>query len=368
LKFEGKTMKKVLFATTALVATAGIAAADVTLTGSAEMGIAGGDTLTTGGTAPTADPAFFSSVDVRFTLSGETDNGLSFGAVIDLEDATEQSNNVDVTNGTADYNVFISGNFGTLTMGDTDGALDWALTEAGNVGNPGSIADDETVHGGYLGSYGDDVNTGQILRYDYSIGDFGFAVSVEGPRDNDVGYAVGFRYGLDFAGGTVNFGAGYQFTETQNGRWAPNGGLLRANDVASSGDGIDSATSGDNTRSIGLVPAGTEIEILGVSATAVLDNGLSVGLVYSDWDIQGAANDVTHVGIGAGYTFDAFSVHANYGVYDFGGGTEPSGYGLSAAYDLGGGASLHLGYGATDYDVPGLADESSYSFGLSMSF
>ena len=23
-------------------------------------------------------------------------------------------------------------------MGDTDGALDWALTEAGNIGNPGS--------------------------------------------------------------------------------------------------------------------------------------------------------------------------------------------------------------------------------------
>ncbi|HDR27679.1 MAG TPA: porin, partial [Rhodovulum sp.] len=36
-------MKKVLFATTALVASAGIAAADITLSGSAQMGIKGGD-------------------------------------------------------------------------------------------------------------------------------------------------------------------------------------------------------------------------------------------------------------------------------------------------------------------------------------
>ena len=38
-------MKKVLFATTALVASAGFAAADVDLSGSAEIGVVGGDYL-----------------------------------------------------------------------------------------------------------------------------------------------------------------------------------------------------------------------------------------------------------------------------------------------------------------------------------
>jgi outer membrane protein OmpU len=281
MKYEGKTMKKVLFATTALVATAGVAAADVTVTGSAEMGIASSDTLTApgGGVANaivTTTEGFFTTADIRFTMSGEADNGLTFGAVIDLEDATEQSNNVDVLNGTADYNVFISGDFGTLTMGDTDGALDWAMTEAGNVGNPGTIADDETAHAGYQGSYGDDINSGQILRYDYTIGDFGIALSVEGPDDNDMGYAIGFRYGFDFAGGRLNLGAGFQSAETQTGRVAPNGLVGTALDIVGGGDGIDSATLGDAARN-STFAAGTDIDYVGASAVELIGPGESAG-------------------------------------------------------------------------------------------
>ena len=44
-------MKNVLFATTALIATAGIASAEVSLSGSAEMGIIGGDQGIAGYTA-----------------------------------------------------------------------------------------------------------------------------------------------------------------------------------------------------------------------------------------------------------------------------------------------------------------------------
>ena len=62
-------MKKVLFATTALIASAGIASAQgVALSGSAEMGIIGGD--------GDFETQFWNDVDVRFTMSGETDNGL----------------------------------------------------------------------------------------------------------------------------------------------------------------------------------------------------------------------------------------------------------------------------------------------------
>jgi outer membrane protein OmpU len=116
-------MKKVLFATTALVATAGVASADVAISGSAEMGIVGGERYDN-------NTQFLQSVDVRFAMTGTADNGLSFGATIDLDDLADGAilGNDPVDSRTfSDFTVFISGELGTLTMGDTDGALDWAL-------------------------------------------------------------------------------------------------------------------------------------------------------------------------------------------------------------------------------------------------
>ena len=305
-------MKNVLFASTALVAFSGAAVADVALSGRAEMGIFG--------QAGVASAQFFTDIDVTFTMTGETDNGLSFGASVDPDEggagAPAVANNADDGGAT----IFVSGDFGTVTMGDTDGALDWALTEAGNVGNPGSIADDETAHAGYVGAYGDGAaGDGQILRYDYSAGDFGVALSLESDETpagtGDYGYAVGLRYNLDLGGTTVALGAGYQTT---------------VNDQ----------------------------KITGISATATLANGLSAGVVYSDW--SNSAND-SQVGVGVGYTTGAISVHANYGQVDLANGGSVSGAGISAAYDLGGGAVVHAGYSRSSGDI----DRASLGLGLS---
>ena len=134
-------MKKVLLASTALVGFAGAAAAEVTITGSAEMGIYGGSEIET---------QFFQDLDVTFSMSGETDGGLSFGASVDLDEsdgsATTGVSGAFEPNDDGGATIFVSGGFGTVTMGDTDGAMDWALTDAGNMGNPGTLADDETTH------------------------------------------------------------------------------------------------------------------------------------------------------------------------------------------------------------------------------
>ncbi|PWK61323.1 outer membrane protein OmpU [Roseicyclus mahoneyensis] len=281
------------------------------------MGIAGG---------ADAETVFFQSVDVRFRLTGETDNGLSFGATIDLDDAIESGAGstrqglVDVDGGTADFTVFIRGAFGTLTMGDTDGAFDWAMTEV-NAGSPGSINDAETGHAGFNGNSGYDGGfNGQVLRYDYSIGDLGVAVSAEidetGADDAILG--LGFRYGFDFAGGSLALGLGYQDSDT-----APDA-------------------------------------IIGISASVELDTGLTATVNYSQLPF-----DVDHVGLGASYEFDAFTVHANWGRYDTSLG-DTDGFGLAASYDLGGGASLHLGYG--DGEVLGVDAGSTWSLGVAMSF
>jgi outer membrane protein OmpU len=319
-------MKKVLFATTALVAFAGAAAADVSVSGSAEMGIAGGDG---------AETTFFQSVDIRFSMTGETDNGLSFGATVDADDLVDmglQGNDpVDQGGQFADYSVFISGNFGTLTMGDTDGAYDWALTEV-NAGSPGSIADDETSHGGYNGNAGyDGDHQGQVLRYNYSVGSLGFAVSAEIDETgaDDAIFGLGFRYGIDFAGGTVNLGLGYQ--------------------------------SGDHAN---------VDDIIGVSASVSMDMGLTATINYSEGDLTLGGVNETHTAIGVSYEFDAITLHANWGRYDANG-AEDDGYGFAAGYDLGGGASILLGYGDTTNcggALGGCTEGSTWSFGMAMSF
>ncbi|MEP5762030.1 MAG: porin [Litoreibacter sp.] len=305
-------MKNVLFASTALVALTGAAAADVALSGRAEMGVFG----ETGA----AEAQFFTDIDVTFTLTGETDNGLTFGASVDLDEGGSGAAAVADNSDDGGIVIFVSGDFGTVSIGDTDGALDWALTEAGNIGNPGTIADDETSHAGYLGSYGDGQGgDGQILRYDYSAGDFGVAISAESNEDangnaDDYGYAVGLRYNLNLTGAQVKLGIGYQST-------------------------VD------------------DQDIIGVSATAILENGISAGFTYADY--SDSVNDY-HVGVGVGYTTGAITLHANYGIFELDAGGDVEGGGISAAYDLGGGAVVHAGYS----DGAGI-ERASLGLGLS---
>lgn len=326
-------MKKVLFASTALVAFGGAAVADVALSGRAEMGIADTDVANVGA-------QFFTDIDVTFTMTGETDNGLTFGASIDLDESAGAANLAFAPATEGGETIFISGGFGTVTIGDTDGAMDWALREAGNVGNGGSIADDETEHAGYFGSYHDGAagQDGQILRWDYSSGAFGVAISYEqgdvdlgaaaGTVGETDGFGLGFKYALDLSGTTVNFGLGYQTI-----------------------DGL-----------------ATDVDIVGVSIDAAFANGLSAGISYVDGDVLTIA-DSDHVGIGVGYTTGALTLHANYGKFDFGNGNESEGFGLSAAYDLGGGAVVHFGYGDSEVTVGGVsADARTASIGLGLSF
>ena len=55
---------------------------------------------------------FNTEMGVTFTMSGETDGGLAFGASFDADDAVRSRRRA--TAGS----VFISGEFGKLTMGD----------------------------------------------------------------------------------------------------------------------------------------------------------------------------------------------------------------------------------------------------------
>ena len=253
-------MKKLLIASTALVATAGMAAAEVSLSGYAEMGIA--DLNGAGGVE------FFNDIDVTFNLSGETDNGLTFGATIDLD---EVSNGI--SNSANPSAVWVRGAFGNLTLGDTDGAQDWANQEIGMLT---SLADDHTTHAGYWGGNSMDgfgTNDGQILRYDNTFGDFGVAVSYEMDDTGATAYGdtvqVGLKYTADLGGTSLGLGLGYADNDTTN--------------------------------------------VLSLSVKTSF-SGVDVVLNYAEDD---AGGDFT--GIGLGYTMGDLAMTANYGEYSAGG-------------------------------------------------
>ena len=262
-------------------------------------------------------------IDVTFTMSGQTDTGLTFGASIDLDesdgDGSEGASNAFGNRTQGGEEIFISGAFGTLTMGDTDGALDWALQE---IAIGGSLNDAHTVHDGYNGNgFADSLGGGQIARYDYSFGDFGVAVSAnisdadpdatdDEPGDQDI-LAVGAKYNASLAAMELGIGIGYSQLGYE-----------------------------DNE----------ENDALGVSLDANFNNGFRAIL---NWVDMGDSDDdivaEQYVGVGLGYVVNDWTFAANWGEY-----TEDvpntendrgqSGYAVLVNYDLGGGAEIQFGY------------------------
>ena len=329
-------MKHILLATTALVATAGIASADLSIGGWAEIGVADNGS---------GDMQYFQDIDVTFRASGETDGGMSFSAGVDLDE-----NGAFATNTHGGATIGVSGGFGNVTMGDTDGASDWALTETA-IG--GSIADDHTAHKGYSGNSGLDGNEdGQVLRWDYSLGAVGVGVSLEQANDgassaDDDIIQVGLKYSMDMGGSTVNLGVGFADAGNQT--------VTTEKAVAPKLDAITGATITNGTAAT-TVAGDSDHVALSLSMTTA--GGLTGVVNMTDGSSGG--RDSSHLALGLGMTMDALTVGVNYGEHEVAGETS-SGVGLAVNYNLGGGAVFQLGYG----DGEG---KDTMSVGLALSF
>ena len=235
-------MKKVFFASTALVMVAGAAAADVTLSGSANMGLFYNGTTT----------VVKNEIDVDVNASAETDGGLTLGASIDLDSSHNNSATnttdvvtaagVDTTNDVfgstiGDPEVFLSYEGLTLTVGDIGEASD-----QGGLKDVGfdDIGIDDSAEIGAFGSH--DVSVA------YSFGDIAASVSIDSDSANN-DWGVGFSTSFDAVSIAVGFG------ETANVNQATatigySAGAFAANlyyvDNATTGYGVDVAyTSGD---------------------------------------------------------------------------------------------------------------------------
>ena len=376
-------MKRLMLATTSLVVAGGMAAAEVSVSGSAELGVSG---------KKGEDAKLHKDIDVNFSMSGETDTGLSFGASIDLDEARD-----------ADYydsqgHVHVSGAFGTLTLGDTDGGYDAALSE---VAAGTSIADDHTSHPGYNGNSGldglDDLanNDGNILRYDYAFGGVTTSASAEiNANDSSLStYGLGVAWSGDVGGIGMGVGLGFQSgTGPTTSIVAVNadGEPLLGNDDGSVK--VDSVGRTQTTipsgQSAAMVDSGIKASIVGMSASADMGNGFSVTANYSrnthettvegNWDSGNGdiKKTTSHAGLGIAYTTGDLTIGVNGGqstLKEEDGNdanaakddVKNTGGGVAVTYSLGTGASLQLGVGS---GKAGDDKKSSWSAGLAFSF
>jgi len=159
-------MKKILLATTALVATAGFAAAEISWSGSANMGMKYSDDGTT---------TVHDEIDIGMAATGETDGGIGWKVEMGID--SDNSDASRAFNGDAG-SVSISGDFGTIRVGN----VTWAGTAVGigDVGFDGS-AIDTAAHKGRVGS----MATASDVQWNYTMDDISLHASLNSSTDDN---------------------------------------------------------------------------------------------------------------------------------------------------------------------------------------
>lgn len=355
-------MKKILFTSTALAAMAfgGVASAQgISLFGDARLGLgynignngdlllepqSDGDGNFTGYDTPD-DLRAVSRVRFGVNMTGVTDSGITFGATIRADNSGGGQGGF---NGQSSGNVFVSGDWGTLTYGDTDGADAFFIGDLNEVGLTCLTCQNETPYVSNAGGYGDDpgniftnFTARPTVRYNIDVAGFGLALSSN--RDlTDVG--VGLGYDGEFGNSTFSIGLGYydfsEFTAVEL-----DGNIVEVTDFP-----------GGKQWSGGL-GFGTDM--------------FDAKIIYTriDFDDEGGEHDWAGIGLGADvadFRIDAYYAQLVKSDIDALDGLQT--YGIGATYDLGGGARVEGGVAS----VMSLLDaDDGYvvaDFGIGMSF
>jgi outer membrane protein OmpU len=310
-------MKKILLASTALVLSAGVAAAEVKISGDGWMGLfyngnaagtpavastagqcidnvagtiaavaagaeCGAGTTRIAGTAGVAAGAVPSKTQmqsrarVTFTLSGETDGGLAFGGSFRADNAGGAAV------GTAG-SVFISGDFGKLSMGDVDTALRATQFRTRHLG----VLEN---HGGARTGNGSRA-AGTSALYEYTMD--GLKIALSAGQVGTKAFGAGVQYKFDGFG----VGLGYNITEA----------------------------------------AGVKTKEINLSGEATFD-GISTRASYLQATTAGVKT--TNLGLDVRAKFDAVEVGFNAVRNKVGAAPATNVIGLGANYDLGGGATF----------------------------
>ena len=292
-------MKKVLFATTALIATAGVASADITLSGSAAMGLR----YTEDGAANNNanDTVFDSEIDFTISASGESDNGIAFGASMDFGNSeTDQVESHDTAN---DGEVYINYQGVKVTFGDVGGQTKDAIA---NPGYQGTGADD-LAEAGDIGDY--DVNAsfstaGLAFGVSYGSDTEDFAISVTGSA-GDVSWGIASINDND-GSDVVELTAGYSSgAYSLNGLYADVSGATAAADLKAYGLSVAYAMDATTyTFAMSDTNADNQDANYGVGFSTNLGGGLSfAGGVSVDGATTAGGEGITKADLGFNMAF-----------------------------------------------------------------
>jgi hypothetical protein len=324
-------MRKVLLATTALIAvgTVQAASADVTISGSYEWQY---NTFDKSGTdyssGTTSDNSVSEEIDVNIGFSSTTDSGLTLAMGYSLIEGSS----------TEGVGATISGDFGTIGLPDAGfGEFgDKFATAVDVAADPASPFTESAVQ------------TGAAVVYD-TPGDEMVAATNSGlnylsPDMN------GFQFSIGYANAGIASHADVTAGGFQYGMNAGDASITLKYAMSATGDSSSGAADGIDATSLGLVIGLGDATVTVAQNTAESDNGTS------------AAYDYKSTGVGIGYTVsDALSVAAYTasGENDKDSGYDVSENGVSFTYTIADGLSASVTH--TDMDVKDNDDSTSTS-------
>jgi len=344
-------MKKILLATTILSVSAGFAAADVAISGSARMGVVGAYNSDTEKNATT----FSSNVHATFTGSGTTDGGLAFGGSFDMHNATGADAG---TSGST----YISGAFGKISMGSVDSGDKAAVGQLSSVGYEG-VGSKNTISYAADGGKTDTGNDTDILGtsgakvlYTYSAGAMTISAS-SAQLSNGAANHTAYGIGATYTAGAVKVAIGYGSNEIS--------GVASSvlHPVAPLAGGTGSIT--DVTAAVTYTMGDTTLKAI------YQDKSADITVGSEDFSLA----SVVSMGLSVDHKLDALTLTAyalttnvtsDYAHVD----VTLSHVGIGASYNLGGGASFKAGWAQSDVALANnkTASRSGFDAGVNFSF
>lgn len=340
-------MKKVLFATSALIAFAGAAAAEVAVSGDGRMGMV----------YDGEDMQFSSRARAKFTMTGESDAGLSFGGSfrVDQENYSANPAGRSAAKGTAG-SVFVSGTYGKLSMGDVVSAAEAAIGDLPELGYTGGEFAGDVEEVDYLTGDGANEDQGPTALYEYAINGVKLYASMtdgsarkcdavmgslgcyddEDDKDTDLAYSLAAAYEM----GAYSVGLAYSDDGVAN--EIVLGGTAAFNEFKLSGFYAKYEDRAIEEAGEWALPAGTLYDqAYGLGVEYKMANGVGLEGVWIRREVEFADGVATD----ASDSYDA--------------------YGIGASYDLGGGASVA---GAVMKNELYADNETRADFGLNFKF
>jgi len=193
-------MRKILLATTAIVAVTGVSHAEVSINGYYEFGY-----QSVSDDQSTDVDDMYDDHEIHVSFSSTTDTGLTFGAKTEMEGSADVA-----TTHNDESSMYVSGDFGKIVMGQNDGAGSSFLTFPGygsnsmgsnDIGTHSKNSSGTALTGAYpFPQYGRDGDNNKITYFSPSMGGFSFGYSYSDEGTDNADTSAGLSYSADMSG------------------------------------------------------------------------------------------------------------------------------------------------------------------------